>query len=91
MLIRKRNSSPIDSLWILWSLCLIKHYQDNNKVTSPNNIITEFGERNWRMFRIACEMADRSKFLNYSHMQLTPKGLAACERWQAISNRIYSI
>ena len=84
-------ASLLDKLWMLWALCLIKHYQETNKVTSPNNIIAEFGESNWRKFRIACEMADDSKLLDYPYMRLTQKGLTACEKWQQISERVFGL
>jgi hypothetical protein len=91
MAITQIRSSPIDKLWILWAICLIKHYQENGKLTSPINIIDEFGDRNWKLFRTACEMADHYRLLDYSRMRLTQKGLDACDQWQTISKKIFSL
>ena len=81
--------NPLDKLWVLWAICLIKHYNEIGKPTSPNNISNEFGESNWRAFRTACEMADHYRLLHQPTMQLTPRGLAACQDWERISARAF--
>ena len=84
------RKSPVDKLLMLWAICLVKHYQEINKTTSPNNLIAEFGEYHWQLFRNACELADQYKLINAASMQLTPKGLVACQQWQQISDQIFS-
>lgn len=86
-----RRGTVIDRLYILWSICLVKHYQEHNKSLSPNNIIAEFGDYHWRLFHHALEMADDYKLIDSARMQLTPKGLAACQQWQQISQKIFAL
>ena len=81
----------LDKLWILWALCLIQHYREQSKRTSEYEITAEFGERNWRYFKIACETADNCGLLDRYHMRLTPKGLAAVDNWERINQKLYSL
>lgn len=82
--------SIIDKLRILWSICLVAHYRENNKQPSPANFIAEFGKEEWQYWKIACELAYNSKLLD-DRMQLTPKGLVAVNKWQQTKERLYSI
>jgi len=83
--------SVIDKLRVLWAICLVAHYRENNKQPSPANFIAEFGEEEWRYWKIACEVAHYYKLLDINRMQLTPKGIAACNKWQQTSERLCSI
>ena len=85
------RNKPIDTLWILWSICLVKHYQERGIPTSPKQISNEFGSDMYQLFRIACELAAYYKLIDDETMQLTPKGLVACANWKQISNKVYSV
>jgi hypothetical protein len=82
--------SPIDKLWILWAICLVAHYQENDKKTSAYNIRNEFGDLIFEYWKTGCEMAEYHQLLDCYTMRLTPKGQRACANWQLISAKICS-
>lgn len=88
MLIAQSKLSPVDKAYILWAICLIDHFKNDRKMLAPYYMRQEFGDSVTDTFQFACELA--SGFIDVERMQLTNKGLVACEQWKEISGQIYS-
>jgi hypothetical protein len=82
--------SLIDKLWVLWAICLVKHYNDIDKKTSKFNIVNEFGQKEFEYWKTGCELAEQYNLIDTMTMQLTQKGLVACSQWKYISDKIYA-
>jgi len=91
MVIVQSKLSVIDKLYLLWSLCLIDHYNSIGKKKSRNNVEEEFGKRNADRFDLYCDIAHQMHYLDQLTMRLTPTGLKAVANWQSISNKLYTV
>lgn len=90
-LLQLKSISIIDKLRILWAICLVHHYQSIGKKTSAYNIIEEFGRETFNYWKIGCEFAEAYKLIDTETMQLTRKGLVACNNWQQITDYLYRL
>lgn len=80
--------SVVDRLRVLWAICLVQHYRERNIPPSPYTIKQDFGDHIYSMWKIACDLAHHYKLLDSDRMLLTPKGLAAVNNWQSVSDHI---
>ena len=89
--IQSRHVSVTDKLRILWAICVVAHYRENNQQPSPYNFKNDFGEDEWQYWSIACRIASHFKLLDNDRMQLTPKGLAVVSNWQQVWSNVVSL
>jgi hypothetical protein len=75
---------------MLWAICLVQHYRERDIQPSPFTVRTDFGPDIYSLWKISCELAHHYKLLDGDRMLLTPKGLAAVNNWQSVSDRICS-
>lgn len=90
MSVTQLKESVFDRLMILWAICLIDHYQVTGRKLTKNNVVADFDDYIWELFNAACWLANSRKLID-NNMQLTPKGLAACQQWQQISQKILAL
>ena len=91
LLAQLKSISPVDKLRVLWSICLVHHYHSIGKKTSAFNIIEEFGRKEFEYWKTGCELAEHYGLLDTETMQLTQKGLVACEQWKQIVDKIFMV
>jgi hypothetical protein len=84
----KLKEGTFDKLLIIWSLCLIVHYREQDRKLSKHNIVADFNEYTYEMWEAACDLAIHHRLLT-TKMELTMKGLAVVEHWQEITQAIY--
>lgn len=80
---------PLDKLLLLWTICVIDYRRQLSLSCSYAAIKQEFGEEGIHIFQTYCNAAIDQRLLNWETMQLTKKGLVACQYWQEISEQIY--
>ena len=85
------RTSPLDKLLTLWTVCLIANRREQGLSCSYAAIRNDFDEETAFLVQTYCWVANAKKLLDTTNMQLTKRGLATYQRWERISEEIYSV
>lgn len=92
-IITMRKFSVLDKLWLLWTICLIAHHNEQNtrQELAPTNIRKTYGDRIASKFDFYWKSGMQLKLINDSYMRLLPKGQTVADNWQQISAKLFVI